>query len=107
MYFKTSVLGNIGKDAVISQHGDNSAINFSLCVNNNYTDSKGVKVEKTIWIDCTLWRQSTKIADYLKAGSMVLCEGVIDARQWQSKGGENKVQLTLKVDEIELITVKK
>jgi len=107
MYFKTTVLGNIGKDAIVSQHGENSVINFSLCVNNNYTDSKGVKHEKTIWLDCSLWRQSTTIAKFLTAGSMVLCDGLVDARTWQGQGGETKVQLTLKVDEIELITVKK
>lgn len=104
--FETTVIGNIGRNAVVAQHGENSVINFSLAVNESGIKKDGTKWEKTTWLDCSLWRQSTKIAEYLKTGTMIWARGAIGLRQWQSAGGEAKAGLTFIIDQLDLITVK-
>lgn len=104
---RTIIIGNIGKDAIVAQHGENSVINFTLAQTETYLDKDKVKHDKTRWYDCALWRQSTTVADYLKAGQLVCVTGVLDVKLWQAAGGEMKASLSFKVDEIELLGGKK
>lgn len=104
---KTIIIGNIGKDAVVSQHGENSVINFSLAQTETYMDHNQVKVEKTRWYDCSLWRQKTTVAQYLKQGQLVCITGSVELRTWQTAGGEFKAGLTMRVEDVELLGGKK
>lgn len=100
---ETTVIGNIGKDAVIAKAGEKTVISFSLAVNKKWLDKNKVKHQSTTWFDCSLWRESTAVAEYLKAGQLVWIRGEVGVRSWQAQGGEFKCALTLNVDEIELI----
>lgn len=101
--YKTQLIGNIGRDAIVTQLGENSAINFTVAVTEKWLDKDKVKHEKTIWFDCALFRQSTTIANYLKKGQLIFLSGKIELKQWQSAGGEHKAGLGMIVDEIELL----
>jgi single stranded DNA-binding protein len=83
-----TLLGNIGRDAVIRDTNGRKAIGFSVAVNESYKDAQGTKVENTTWYNCTIWRdgqQSNRIADYLKAGQQVLVQGQPKPRVYQSQ----------------------
>jgi single-strand DNA-binding protein len=50
--------------------------NFSVAVNDNYTNNAGEKVERTIWVRITAWgKQAENCNQYLKKGKKVLVEG--------------------------------
>lgn len=104
---QTIIIGNIGKDAVVAQHGENSVINFTLAQTETWLDQNQVKHEKTKWYDCALWRQSTKVAEYLKKGQLVCVTGSVDLKSWQGQGGEFNAGLTMRVTDIELLGGKK
>jgi single-strand DNA-binding protein len=104
---QTIIIGNIGSDAVIAQHGENSVINFTLAQTETYLDHNQIKVEKTRWYDCALWRQKTKIAEYLKKGQLVCVTGSVELRTWQSQGGEFKAGFSMRVENVELLGGKK
>lgn len=104
---QTIIIGNIGKDAVVSQSGEKSVINFSLAQTETYLDQNQVKHEKTRWYDCALWRQKIGVAEYLKAGQLVCVTGSVDVRTWQTQGGEFKAGLSMRVDDVELLGGKK
>ena len=75
---KMTLIGNIGQDAKIRETNGRTSINFSVAENQKYTNSEGVKVEKTTWVNCTIWRdpgQSVKVAEFLLAGTKVYAEG--------------------------------
>lgn len=102
--------GNVGKDATITQTGTDHAINFSVATNRKYTNGKGVQVEETKWIDCTIWRrkdESLDIAQYLKAGTKVLVQGEPDVRWYVNGNGEVVTVQTLRVRSQELLSSKK
>jgi len=82
MSFHTIILvGNLGRDPEMRYTpGGQAVTNFSVAVNDSYTNSSGEKVDRTIWVRVTTWG---KLADtcntYLKKGRRVLVEGRLTA----------------------------
>ena len=99
---KTTIIGNLGKDASIGTLQDGTqSINFSI--GSNKKDKNGEKI--TTWVSCTRWvmpNGSTKIAEYLKKGTLVYLRGEISASIY-----ENKPYLKMRVEEIQLLGAQK
>ena len=100
---KITVLGNIGQDAQVREVNGRYAINFSIAHNRKWTDNDGVIRESTTWFSCAIWketREKTKIAEYLKAGQIVLVEGTPELRTYKNKEGQTIAALNVNVQEI-------
>jgi len=103
---KLLLSGVIGADATITETSKGKAINFDVAVSKDYKNSKGEKVEKTEWVRAVIWRfkdSDTKVAEYLKKGRKVLIEGDPYSNGYQSKDGEVKSSLNVKVEDIEFL----
>jgi single-strand DNA-binding protein len=103
---KLQVIGNVGRDATISEVKGKKAINFNLAHNEYYTDQNGVKVEKTMWVNCSMWRdgnQSTAVASYIKKGAKVYVEGTPEVSIYEDKNGGKNAQLRLMVRNLEVV----
>jgi single-strand DNA-binding protein len=100
---KIQMIGYLGRDAVVQQHGTESVINFSLCHTDKYKDSSGQKYEKATWVSCSWWVESTNVAQYLKKGTLIWAEGVPEAKNWKDKQGESKAFLNMRVMRVELL----
>lgn len=102
---KITIIGNITRDAEIRDFSNRKAINFSVAVNESYKDSSGTKVEKSSFFNCTLWRENTTIATYLKKGVKVYIEGDnFDSEYYQNKEGEIKSSIKITVNRLELLS---
>lgn len=105
-----TILGNVGRDAVVRETNGRRAIGFSVACNEKYTDNSGQKVERTTWYDCTIWResqQSAKISEFLKKGQQVLIQGKPSVRTYRNQQNETVAALDVRVDAIELVGGKK
>lgn len=102
---KATAIGNIGADAVIRHTNGKMAISFPVAHNEKYLDKQGNRHEKTIWIDCTLWRDSeTKLLGYLKKGQLVYIEGSPSTDAYVQKDtGELMSAFRLNVRKLELL----
>lgn len=102
---ETLVIGNLGKDCEIKEWKDQKLIAFNVGVNESYIDKDGVKHEKTTWISCLkpVFKDNTKIAQYLKKGTQVYLRGKISARTFQKTDGTVEAGLNLRVDDIQLL----
>jgi single-strand DNA-binding protein len=99
-----TLIGNITRDAEIRDFSNRKAINFSVAVNESYT-SNGVKIEKSSFFNCTLWRENTNIANYLKKGIKVYIQSDnFDSEYYQNKEGEIKTSIKITVNKLELIS---
>ena len=98
-------IGNIGNDAVVRHVNGKNVISFPVAHNEKYTDAQGVRHEKTVWIDCTIWRENeTKLASYLKKGQLVYVEGTPSTEAYiQKDGGELRSAFRLTVRKLELL----
>jgi single-strand DNA-binding protein len=104
--FKLIIAGNLGKDAELKEVNGQLVIQFSLAVNQNYTDNTGQKIEKSTWVSCSKWQEKgskTGIVNYLKKGSKVLVEGIPDVQVWTDQQGNKRADLRCKIQHIHLM----
>lgn len=96
MYHTIILAGNLGRDPEMRYTPSGQAVtNFSVAVNDNYTNSQGERVERTIWFRISTWgKQAETCNQYLKKGRKVLVEGRLVAdpatggpRIWQGQKG--------------------
>lgn len=100
---KVFVIGHLGKDAVVNNVNGKSVINFSVAHSERWKDSGGVQHEKTTWVDCSMWRDSTTVAQYLKKGTQVFVEGQPEARTYQKSDGTQAASLSVRVSNLQLL----
>jgi single-strand DNA-binding protein len=100
-----SVIGNLGQDCTIRHWNGKQAISFSIAFNEKYKDKDGIKHERTIWVNCTIWREGqTELIKYLKKGQQVYVEGNPEVSTYVSKQtGEVIPDLKLRVRELQLL----
>lgn len=100
---KFQAIGFLGRDAVVQQHGTESVINWSMAHTDKWKDAAGKQYERTTWVNCSWWTESTRIAEYLKKGSLIWAEGIPEAKNWKDKNGESKAYLNMRVHRVELL----
>ncbi|OFY83652.1 MAG: hypothetical protein A3F72_15355 [Bacteroidetes bacterium RIFCSPLOWO2_12_FULL_35_15] len=104
---KIQVIGNITRDAVIRETNGRKAINFSVAVNESYKNKEGIKVEKAVFYNCTVWKestQSTEITKYLGKGVKVFVEGKPSAELYKTKENVSAIDLKINVSFVELLS---
>lgn len=87
MYHTIIIAGNLGRDPEMRYTPSGQAVtNFNVAVNDNFTNSQGERVERTIWFRVSTWGKLAETCNqYLKKGRKVLVEGRMVADQ--STGG--------------------
>lgn len=71
--------------------GGASVANFSIALNERWTDKSGQKQEHTEFVRIVAWSKIAEIcAQFLRKGSQVYLEGKLQTRQWQDKDGQTK-----------------
>lgn len=101
-----SAIGYLGNDATIKKVNDSEVINFSLAITRKYKDANGVSVEKTKWIDATMWNKPN-LAPHLKKGTMVYVSGEPEINAYLANNSDVKGTQRLTVFELELLSSKK
>lgn len=99
---KLQLIGNLGKDAVISNYNGKQVLNFNVAHTEKYKNQQGVQTDKTIWVECSYWSES-KIAPYLKKGTQVYVEGQPEVRTYAKNDGTTGVSLSLRVQNVQLL----
>lgn len=90
------VTGYLGSDAKRTQKG------YSFNVSTKFKEGNE---EKTLWICCFL-NYETKVAEYLKSGTMVHVYGDIVVSTFQRDTGDIVPSVTMNVDKVQLLSSK-
>jgi single-strand DNA-binding protein len=77
MYHTIIIVGNLGRDPEMRYTPSGQAVtNFSVAVNDSYTNSNGERIERTLWFRVSTWGKNAENCNqYLKKGRKVLVEG--------------------------------
>lgn len=91
---KVIIVGNLGKDPEIRSMptGDRVA-NFSVATSESWKDkTSGERKERTQWHKISVFNQGLVgvIERYLKKGSKVYLEGMLETRKWTDQSGQEK-----------------
>jgi single-strand DNA-binding protein len=101
MYDTTIVLGNVGRDPEMRYTPSGKAVaEFSVAVSRGYGENK-----KTVWYNVTCWEKLAEVcSQYVKKGSVVLCEGQVGFDVWNDKtSGEAKGKLTITAHSVKFV----
>lgn len=99
---KISVIGNLGADAKRQTGNFKDFVSFNVAHRETFTDSKGVKTERVMWINCVINWDASKVLPYLTKGAKVYCYGTLRARVFKGRDGEEHVGIDCIVSELEL-----
>jgi single-strand DNA-binding protein len=84
-YNRVTIVGNLVRDPEIRYvAGGNAVANFTIAVNR-----KSKEADSADYIDVVAWDKLAETSNtYLKKGTLVLIEGRLATRSYESKGGE-------------------
>ena len=96
-----TVSGNLGQDPEIKPVNDTKVANFSVAVNENYTNKQGEKTSKTHWYNVEAWDGKPRngkpsgvvtniIEPHLKSGSTVFIRGFPQIDSYEQDGVQKK-----------------
>ncbi len=112
-YHTIVIAGNLGRDPEMRYTPSGQAVtNFSIAVNESFTNNNGEKVKRTIWFRITAWGKQAEICNqYLKKGRMVLVEGRVTAdpntggpRVWSGQDGQPRAQFEISAQTVRFLS---
>jgi single-strand DNA-binding protein len=103
---KLTVIGNLGRDAIVRDVQGKSVISFSVAHTEKFKDNMGIQKDKTIWIECNYWSERTNLVPYLKKGYQIYIEGQPNFDVYENKDGQKVSGVKLRVTLIQLLNNK-
>lgn len=81
-------IGNLGRDPEVRYtQGKQAVANFSIAINEKWTDKDGKKQERTEWVRIVVWGKLAELCgEYLAKGRQVGVEGRLQTREWEKEG---------------------
>ena len=113
MYHNTNVLGHVGRNPEMRYVPSGQAVtDFSVAVNEQYTDSTGEKVKKTVWYKITAWGKLAEVCNqYVHKGDKVFVVGRLQAdpttggpRIWTAQDGTPRTSFDLTADTVRFLS---
>lgn len=98
------IIGNLTRDAEVREVGNHKAITFPVAINEVFRNKNGEKVDTAYFYDCTIWKDDTRVADYLKKGTKIYAEGSPEINVYQDKNGVSKAGVRIRVSHFEILT---
>ncbi|MCS7233020.1 MAG: single-stranded DNA-binding protein [Synergistetes bacterium] len=91
-YNKVILLGNLARDPELSYTPSGQAVaKFTVAVNRSYTNKEGALVDEVDFIPVVVWgRQAENCSQYLTKGRVVLVEGRLRVRSYETQEGRKR-----------------
>lgn len=90
---KVILIGHLGQDPEVRYMPNNGAVaNITLATSESWRDKHtGEMKEKTEWHRVVFFGKLAEVAgEFLKKGSQVYVEGMLQTRKWQDQGGQDR-----------------
>jgi len=99
------LIGNLTRDVAIRNLPSGMSVaDLSLAINERYTDKAGDVVKNTCFVDVVVWdKQADACAKYLRKGSPVLVEGMLQTDEWKNDKGEKRSKLRVRANRVEFL----
>ena len=102
-YAKTTIIGNIGRDAELRRTANGKAVaEFSVAVGYSKPDGHGGWTDEgTDWFRVSIWgAQAETAAEKYRKGSKVLVDGRFRSREYTAGDGTKRVSLEISADQV-------
>jgi single-strand DNA-binding protein len=97
-----ALVGCLGRDPETKYFDGGTVVTkFSIAVNRPKKDG----VQEADWFDCEAWGKTAEfVANYIKKGNRVSIAGSLKQEKWESKDGEKRNKVIVKIDRLENLT---
>lgn len=111
MYNKIILIGRLTKDPESRYTPSGTLVStFRIASGRVYTDKNGEKQEETLFINVIAWGGRTNLAEnvnkFLKKGSLVLVEGRLRVRDYETSDGTKKLAVEIIANNIIFLSKK-
>lgn len=102
------IIGHLGSDPEVTQHGELTIAKFSVATNEYWKDkSTNEKKETTEWHRVVCFKKLGEISrDYLKKGAKVYVSGKLKTSKWQDKNNTDHTTTEVVVDDLIMLDKK-
>ncbi|HQJ57340.1 MAG TPA: single-stranded DNA-binding protein [Caldisericia bacterium] len=109
MYNKIILIGRLTKDPESKYTPSGTLVStFRLASGRVYTDKNGEKQEETLFINVITWGGKSNLAEnvskYLKKGSLVLVEGRLRVRNYETSDGSKKIAVEVVANTVKFLS---
>jgi len=106
---KVILIGRLGGDPELKYTPAGVAVaTFSLATNQVWKSAEGSTQERTDWHRVVAWRKLAEIVgEWLKKGSLVYVEGMLQTRSWNDKDGTKRFMTEVVADKIQFVGPKR
>ncbi|NOT37017.1 MAG: single-stranded DNA-binding protein [Saprospiraceae bacterium] len=96
------LVGHLGKQPVVTNYQTGKrAVRVSLATHDDFYSAKGEKVVNTNWHNLVAWDNKADFLEkYLNKGSLVMVNGRLSTRSYESKEGTTKYVTEVIVSEV-------
>lgn len=103
------LIGNLVRDPELNETATGVfVVNFTVAVNEKYKKSDGTLEQKASFFDCEAWDSGGKlIADKFHKGDPILVQGKLRNKTWETKDGEKRSKVTIRVSNFEFLPRRK
>jgi single-strand DNA-binding protein len=103
---KVILVGNLGKDPEVRYMANGGAVcNVTLATSESWKDKQtGEQKDKTEWHNIVFYRRLAEIAgEYLRKGSLIYVDGMLQTRKWQDKSGNDRYTTEIIASEMQML----
>lgn len=99
--------GNLARDPEIKRVNtggkESSVVSITLAVSRHFKRANGDKSTETTFVNCEAWDTGAEtIARYCSKGSELLIEGCLKEDKWETKEGEKRSRIKVRINNFEL-----
>ena len=102
---KVFLIGNLTRDPELRYTPAGVAVaNLGLAVNRRFRDKSGELKEDVCFLTVTVWdKQAEACCQYLKKGSPVFVEGVLQSRSWETSDGQKRSTIDVRAERVQFL----
>jgi len=102
---KTFLIGNLTRDPELRYTPAKVAVaNLGLAVNRRFRDKTGELKEDVCFLTVTVWdKQAEACCQYLKKGSPIFVEGVLQSRSWETPEGQKRSTIDVRAERVQFL----
>jgi single-strand DNA-binding protein len=102
---KTFLIGNLTRDPELRYTPAGVAVaNLGLAVNRRFRDKTGELKEDVCFLTVTVWdKQAEACCQYLKKGSPIFVEGVLQSRSWETPDGQKRSTIDVRAERVQFL----
>ena len=102
---KVFLIGNLTRDPELRYTPAGVAVsNLGVAVNRRFRDKTGELKEDVCFLTVTVWdKQAEACCQYLRKGSPVFVEGVLQSRSWETTDGQKRSTIDVRAERVQFL----